>query len=99
MDRPDFLKVGAIVKVQHWYGEVVDIATTEAGRVMVLVISPKGIWRNHPAEWLEYQEGQITQDDLAKALENIDLHRRLIEKMLTALDDMEGRWTDRLAGY
>jgi stage V sporulation protein SpoVS len=92
MNKPEFLQIGAIVKVQHFYAEVVDVAVTEGGKVMVQVASPKGIWRNHPAEWLEYQEGQIVAGDLEQAVKSVGIHRRLVEKMLRDLEEMGERW-------
>jgi hypothetical protein len=67
MTTPDFLKVGAVVKVQHWYSEIIDVAVSDS-RLMVLVKSPKGIWRNHPAEWLEFDEQQIIPASLDEAI-------------------------------
>ena len=58
MNKPEWLKRGALVKVQHWYGLVEDVAVSDQ-HVMVLIKSPKGIWRNqrNASEWLEYIEG------------------------------------------
>lgn len=54
-----WMKIGAYVKVAEWVGQIVDMAVTESGRVMLLITSPKGIYRNHRDEWLEYQPGLI----------------------------------------
>ena len=88
--RPEFLKVGALIKVQHWYGEVIDVAVSDE-RIMLLVASPKGIWRNHPAEWLEYDEKQITAADMNDAVNSIAVYRERIQKMLADLDTMQAR--------
>ena len=85
---PDWLKVGAIVKVQHWYGIVEDVATSSA-RIMVLVRSPKGVWRNHPSEWLEYQEGQIMPADNDQFAREVELHVERIKRMLEELTAMK----------
>jgi hypothetical protein len=85
---PDWLKVGAIVKVQHWVGVVEDVAVSRS-RVMVLIRSPKGVWRNHPAEWLEYQAGQITPADPDQFSNEIELHADRIRRMLDELMAMK----------
>lgn len=92
----DFLKVGAVVKIQHWHGEIVDLARSENGRIMLLVKSPKGIWRNHPAEWLEYQEGQIQEADLKEAIQSFDFFIQQVEKMLEALKTMRRVWANKI---
>lgn len=91
VSKPEFLKVGAIVKVQHWYGEIVDVALSKE-RIMVLVASPKGIWRNHPAEWLEFDPRQITPADLDEAIDSFDIYVQRVENMLADLDNMKKRW-------
>lgn len=91
--KPGFLTVGNIVKVQHWYGEIVDVAVTDAGRVMVLVKSPKGIWRNHPDEWLEYIEGQIMPAQLSDAIEQFSYYIERIGEMYDALCVMKNHWS------
>lgn len=85
-NKPGWLKRGALVKVQHWYGVVEDVAISDL-RVMVLIKSPKGIWRNQrdASEWLEYIEGQIvpaTADELEK---EINAHTERIQQMLEDL--------------
>lgn len=89
--RPDFLKVGGIVKVQHWYGEIVDVAVSDR-RIMVLVKSPKGIWRNHPAEWLEYDESQITPAAPDEAVSSIEVYQERVERMLEEIEGLRESW-------
>ena len=91
MNKPDFLQKGALIKVQHWFGEVVDVAISE-DRIMVLVTSPKGVWRNHPAEWLEYQAGQITPADPDAAVDNVDHYYERVEEMLNQLKELKKKW-------
>ena len=86
--RPDWLKYGALVKVQHWYGLVEDVAVSDL-HVLVLIKSPKGIWRNQrdASEWLEYVEGQIipaTSDEMEK---EINAHAERIQRMLADLNE------------
>ena len=87
INKPEWLKNGALVKVQHWYGLVEDVTVSDQ-HVMVLVKSPKGIWRNQrdASEWLEYIEGQIipaTPDEMEK---EITVHAERIQRMLADLN-------------
>ena len=88
MNKLEWLKRGALVKVQHWYGLVEDVAISDQ-HVMVLIKSPKGIWRNQrdASEWLEYIEGQIipaTSDEMEK---EINAHAERIQRMLADLNE------------
>lgn len=87
MNKPEWLKPGAFVKVQHWYGVVEDVAVSPV-RIMVLIKSPKGIWRNQrdASEWLEYIEGQIVPAEREAIEQDIDAHAERIRRMLTDLD-------------
>ena len=87
MNKPEWLKHGALVKVQHWYGLVEDVTLSDQ-HIMVLIKSPKGIWRNQrdASEWLEYMEGQIipaTSDEMEK---EITAHAERIQRMLEDLN-------------
>lgn len=88
---PDWLTTGTLVEFAFSIGEIQDVAVSEH-RVMVLVKSPKGIWRNHPAEWLEFKPGAIKPADPAKAERELELYREYITKMLAALDEMQEQW-------
>lgn len=92
-DLPSWLKPGQIVEFAFTVGEIVDIATSDE-RVMVLVTSPKGIWRNHPAEWLEYKEGAIKPATRERAERDIELYREYIQKMLLDLEEMQAKWLE-----
>jgi hypothetical protein len=59
---------------------------------MVLVKSPKGIWRNHPAEWLEYKPDAIKPATRERAERDVELYRGYILKMLTELDALCAVW-------
>ncbi|MEW5827282.1 MAG: hypothetical protein AB1846_00215 [Chloroflexota bacterium] len=86
MIKPEWLRRGAFVKVQHWYGIVEDVAISDR-RVMVLIKSPKGIWRNQrdASEWLEFIEGQITPADPEELDRDINAHAERIQRMLADL--------------
>jgi hypothetical protein len=89
---PDYLHVGAIVKITEWYGQIVDIATTEQGKVMVLVTSPKAIFRNHRDEWLEFNPDLIkpgTPQDYARDIEYYAKRARL---NLEKLENLAADW-------
>lgn len=88
---PEWLQPGALVEFAFCVGQVVDIATSPE-RIMVLVKSPKGIWRNHPAEWLEYQEGAIKPANQERARRDLELYRDYISKMLAEIDALESEW-------
>ena len=87
INKPEWLKVGTLVKVQHWHGIVEDIAISPK-RVMVLIKSAKGIWRNQrdASEWLEYLEGQIVPADPAEFATDLSAHADRIRRMLTDLE-------------
>jgi hypothetical protein len=93
MNRPPFLFVGNLIKIQsYWCAEIKDIADTEVGRIMLLLKSPKGIWRNKPEEWIEYSEGQIVPASFEEAESDIETHRLRINRMLIDIDDLEKEW-------
>ncbi len=93
MDIPKFLKVGNIVKIQHWYGMVDDVCISDTN-IMVLISSPKGVWRNHPAEWLKYHEGQIVEANQEDAIESIDIYIERISKMLHDVQHLKNTWSN-----
>jgi hypothetical protein len=84
---PEWLKPGALVKVQHWYGVVEDVAVSQ-NRVMVYIKSPKGVVRSQrdAAEWLEYIEGQITPADPSAFEQEVVLNVERVKKMLDELN-------------
>lgn len=84
---PAWLKPGTLVKVQHWYGVVKDVAISE-NRIMVYIKSPKGVVRSQrdAAEWLEYIEGQIVPAEPSAFEQEISLNTQRVQKMLDELD-------------
>jgi len=93
---PSWIRPGEIIEFAFAVGEIVDVATSNE-RVMILVTSPKGIWRNHPAEWLEYKEGAIKPATRERAQRDIELYREYIKKMLVELDQMQSKWLEASA--
>ncbi len=90
-DIPAWLKPGALVEFAFCVGEVVDVAVSSS-RIMVLVKSPKGIWRNHPAEWLEYQPEAIKPATPERAVRDLELYHDYIGKMLADIDALRAEW-------
>lgn len=95
-NKPEWLKPGAFVKVQHWHGIVEDVAVSSE-RIMVLVKSPKGVWRNQrdASEWLEYMEDQIVPANKAAIEEDIDIHADRIRRMLAEIESFRKIITER----
>jgi hypothetical protein len=91
-NKPEFLQIGQLVKVQHWYGEIEDICTSDQ-RIMLLVKSPKGIWRNHAAEWLEFDPQQIKPATVAEAVKSIEIYTARVQQMLADLETMQTKWS------
>jgi hypothetical protein len=89
--KPDFLQIGAIVKVQYWYGQIVDVAVSDT-RIMLLITSPKALWRHHPAEWLEFDPQQITPCTLADALAGFDDYVERVSQTLRGIEAMKKDW-------
>lgn len=88
---PEWLKPGELVEFAFCVGEVVDVAVSPE-RVMVLVKSPKGIWRNHPTEWLEYKADALKPATRERAERDVKLYRGYILKMLNDLDGLNESW-------
>jgi hypothetical protein len=91
-DKPDFLKIGQLVMIDGWCGRIEDVAVTEAGGIMVLVNSPKAIWRNQRPEWLPYIDGRITPVDFAAAEPLFLTYVERVKMMAAALVEMQREW-------
>lgn len=97
---PKWMKVGQPVRVMpNWYGVISDVAVSDV-RVMVLIRSPKGIWRNQKdaAEWLEYVPSMITKADQKDVLREIERHEVRVNKMLEELETWKNQTLDILSG-
>jgi hypothetical protein len=70
--KPDFLKIGGLVKVNGYVGRIIEIAESD-NCLMVKVESAKGVRRFQRPDWLEYTvapdlwEPATMQDLLADA--------------------------------
>ncbi len=88
MTIPTWLVKGTWIEFAFSVGRIVDIAESPE-RIMILVESPKGIWRNHPAEWIEYAQGAIQLATPERIARDFELYRAHLAQMLAALDAME----------
>jgi len=88
---PEFLKVGRLVKVQHWYGEIEDVAVSDK-RIMLLIKSPKGIWEHDPIEWLEFNPQQIRPASVEEATQSIAIYTARVQQMLTEIEQTKQAW-------
>jgi len=50
---PEYIKIGMFIRVAEWVGRVEDI-TIGQKHVMILVSSPKQVYRHNSPEWLEW---------------------------------------------
>lgn len=89
--KPEWLTSGAIVRVQFWVGQIEGVAVSDK-HIMVLVASPKGIWHNHPAEWLEFKPEHIRPATPKETAEDLERHRKYVVKMLADLDTLRQKW-------
>lgn len=84
--RPEWLKVGAVVRVQFWVGVVRDIAETDIGRLFVWVYGPKNAAYGQRSECLEFSTEHIrpaTDDEIEK---DCDAYTR---RMRDAMEQLE----------
>ena len=94
MSKPDWLIKGALIKFTWCVGQVVDIAISE-DRVMLLVASLKGVWRNHGTEWLEYHDGMIEPATPEDVMHDIQKYRAYIQKTFDDFESLQSSWQAR----
>jgi hypothetical protein len=90
---PDYVRIGAIVKIAEWCGQIVDVATTKQGKVMVLVTSPKALFRNHRDEWLEFNPDLIQSATPEDYLQDIEHYARRTRLNLEKLEQLAQAWS------
>jgi len=95
MSKPDWLVKGALIKFTWCVGQVVDIAVSD-DRVMVLVASLKGVWRNHGPEWLEYHDGMIELATSEDVMSDIKKYRAYIQKTVDDFELLQSSWRAQL---
>ena len=87
------LKIGDLVLVDGiWPGEVVDIAHCESGATLFQIASPKGIWRNHRPEWLEYDAERVVFVEFNDVAHLFDTYVERVQQMERDLAEMRARW-------
>ncbi|GEM_PF-832272 len=94
LTKPEWLVPGAIVRVQFWVGQIDEVAVSDK-RIMVLVSSAKGIWRNHPAEWLEFKPEHIRLATAQEIATDLAHHRAYITKMQADLESLGQKWLNK----
>ena len=93
--KPDFLKVGNLIKVNGYIGRIVEIAESD-NSLMIKVESAKGVRRFQKPDWLDYTLApdlwepaslQDLLDDAEKekraALKSIEAVEKYISKVTT----------------
>lgn len=85
-------QLNQIVMIDGWVGRIIDIARLESGGVMVLVESPKMVYRNGRAEWLEFIEGRIKPISFLETEKFFSLYMEQTVKRLEELDLMREQW-------
>jgi hypothetical protein len=93
---PDFIRVGAIVKIAEWHGQIVDVAQTETGKIMVLITSPKAVFRKHRDEWLEFIPDLMQPATAEDYLHDIEYYAKRTRLNLEKLERMAEEWQTRV---
>lgn len=81
------LQVGDFVRCGFFVGRVEDVATSER-RVMLLVSSPKGAWRNHGPEWIEYDPDAVAPATAEEFNAEVERYRERVALTLQQLEAM-----------
>lgn len=89
MNQPE---LNQIVLIDGWVGRIVDIARLESGGVMVLVESPKMVYRNGRSEWLEFIEDRIKPISFPETEKFFSLYMEQMLKRLDELATMREKW-------
>lgn len=88
MNKPDWLTKGTWIEFAFAVGRIVDVLESPE-RITLLVESPKGIWRNHPAEWLEYKPDAIKPAEPARIKQEFEAAQRQLQRMNGQLESLE----------
>lgn len=84
----DIFKKGMYVKARYWHGIVRDMVSSNE-HCLVLVFSPRGIWRGKPEEWVDAKDvSETTKEDVLAA---VRIHRALLEEALQQLQEFEAQ--------
>jgi len=93
-NRLDWMQPGQLVRVNGWawFGEIVDVAETDRGAMMLLITSPKAAWHGHRPEWLEYIPDQIAPATAQEARRDIDLYLNRLAQARAKIEKLAERW-------
>lgn len=92
--RPDFIKVGGLVRVNGYVGHIVEIAESD-NSLMVKVESAKCVRRFQKPDWLEYTAapGLWESATLHDLIEDAEHEKRSAAKSIEAIE----RYLERVA--
>ena len=95
-NRREWMRTGQLVRINGWawFGEIIDVAETDQGGVMLLITSPKSVWHGHKPEWLEYLPGQIEPATAQEARRDIDLYLDRLAKARSEIESLAIRWAE-----
>jgi hypothetical protein len=82
--RPEWLKTGAIVRVQFWCGTITDWAITDAGRLFVWVYGPKNAACGQRHECLEFDAEKIAPATDEEIMKDIRHYSAQVDKLTLA---------------
>ena len=81
------LQIGDFVRCGFFVGRVEDIATSDR-RTMLLVSSPKGVWRSHGPEWIEYDPEAVSEVSAEEYNAEVERYRERVLETLQKLEAM-----------
>lgn len=81
------LEIGDFVRCGFFVGRVEDIAISDR-HTMLLVSSPKGVWRNHGPEWIEYDPDAVTRASTEEYNAEVERYRERVQETLQHLESM-----------
>ena len=81
------LQIGDFVRCGFFVGRIEDLATSEQ-RAMLLVSSPKGVWRNHGPEWIEYDPEAVIRVSAEEYNAEVERYRERVQETLQKLEGM-----------
>jgi hypothetical protein len=73
-------------------GQIIDVAATEQGKVMVLITSPKALFRNHSDEWLEFKPELMKPATKADYEQDIEYYAKRTRLNLEKLEKLREDW-------
>jgi len=98
--KPDFIKVGGLVKVNGYVGRIVEIAESDSS-LMVRVESAKCARRFQKPDWLEYTAAPSPWESatLQDLLEDAEHEKRAALKSIEAVETYVKKVVAEVAAY